>query len=99
MTSSTSAGSTPTRTMRSPRTLAARSSGRTGDSLPFFLPTAVRAAPTMTASLIDDLPPWSVLRLYPTARHVHNRLSSTLARRAVGEAEIQDAELYLARQL
>src|SRR5256886_5397487 len=98
MTSSTSAGSTPTRTMRSPRTLAARSSGRTGDSLPFFLPTAVRAAPTMTASLIDDLPPWSVLRLYPTARHVHNRLSSNLARSDVEQAEMQDAQMYLERQ-
>src|SRR3989454_7118478 len=98
MTSSTSAGSTPTRAMRSPRTLAARSSGRTGDSFPFFLPTAVRAAPTMTASLIDDLPP----RVYfdCTRRHVTCITGSPAiwARSDVEEAEMQDAQMYLERQ-
>jgi len=36
--------------------------------------------------------------LYPTARHVHNRLSSNLARSDVEEAEMQDAQMYLERQ-
>src|SRR5437867_7799935 len=55
MTSSISAGSTFTRATRSFSTSAARSSGRTSESLPPFRPTAVRTAPTMTASLMANL--------------------------------------------
>src|SRR3990172_5681300 len=48
-TSSTSFGSTLVRATTSLSARASRSSGRTPDSLPFFLPTAVRTAPTITA--------------------------------------------------
>src|SRR5436309_3265041 len=57
-TSSTSAGSILTRSTRALSVSARRSSGRTPASLPFFLPTAVRAAPTNTAfamALLDDV--------------------------------------------
>src|SRR2546425_889600 len=49
MTSSTSAGSILVRSTRALRVSARRSSGRTGESFPLRLPTAVRTAPTITA--------------------------------------------------
>src|SRR5215510_13009099 len=48
-TSSTSAGSMPVRATSAFSVSARRSSGRTVESLPLRLPTAVRAAPTITA--------------------------------------------------
>src|SRR5260370_11402385 len=48
-TSSTSLGSILTRSTSALSVSASRSSGRTPASLPFFLPTAVRTAPTITA--------------------------------------------------
>src|SRR6266849_2980043 len=52
MTSSTSAGSILVRSTRALRVSARRSSGRTGESFPLRLPTAVRTAPTITALFI-----------------------------------------------
>src|SRR5260370_10572190 len=49
MTSSTSDGSILVRSTKALRVSASRSSGRTGQSLPLRLPTAVRTAPTITA--------------------------------------------------
>ena len=48
-TSSTSVGSILVRCTRAVRVSARRSSGRTPDSFPFFRPTALRTAPTITA--------------------------------------------------
>ena len=48
-TSSTSLGSILTRSTSALSVSASRSSGRTPASLPFFRPTAVRTAPTITA--------------------------------------------------
>ena len=53
-TSSTSRGSMFTRATSAFRVSARRSSGRTPASLPFFLPTAVRTAPTITAGFMTS---------------------------------------------
>ena len=52
MTSSTTAGSSPSRATSSCSVSAARSSGRTLDSAPPYLPTGVRTPPTRNASVI-----------------------------------------------
>src|SRR5688500_11825375 len=52
MTSSTSAGSKPARSVIPRSTTAARSTGFTGASPPFSRPTGLRTAPTLTASRI-----------------------------------------------
>src|SRR3989440_12487225 len=54
-TSSTRAGSTPTRRTTSPTTSAARSSGRTSLSATWCRPIGVRTAPTITASVILEV--------------------------------------------
>src|SRR5262245_27196726 len=75
-----------------------------GDSLPFFLPTAVRAAPTITASLIDDfLPectsivPDGTSRAYPALQRFMLRAVDP-ARSCLEEAEVQDVRKHLERQ-